>query len=88
MIRSGILLFELSGFLLLLIDIIMPMLATSARSESGRARRLAYLDPVVHLPHLRALNRALQNARHGLRSVLRAGHGAVGKVWRHATHPV
>ncbi|EDX0131843.1 EAL domain-containing protein, partial [Salmonella enterica] len=40
----------------------MSVLATRQRVVSGRARRLAYLDPVVHLPNLRALNRALQNA--------------------------
>lgn len=36
----------------------MSVLATRQRVVSGRARRLAYLDPVVHLPNLRALNRA------------------------------
>ncbi|HED5890245.1 TPA: sensor domain-containing phosphodiesterase [Salmonella enterica] len=40
----------------------MSVLATRQRVVSGRARRLAYLDPVVHLPNLRALNRALKNA--------------------------
>ncbi|MGS9064367.1 sensor domain-containing phosphodiesterase, partial [Salmonella enterica subsp. enterica serovar Infantis] len=40
----------------------MSVLATRQRVVSGRARRLAYLDPDVHLPNLRALNRALQNA--------------------------
>lgn len=37
----------------------MGMLATRQRATSIRARRLAYLDPVVHIPNLRALNRAL-----------------------------
>lgn len=40
----------------------MAVLATRQRVVSSRARRLAYLDPVVHLPNLRALNRALKNA--------------------------
>ncbi|NDO79439.1 sensor domain-containing phosphodiesterase [Citrobacter sp. NCU1] len=40
----------------------MAILATRQRIVSSRARRLAYLDPVVHLPNLRALNRALKNA--------------------------
>lgn len=40
----------------------MAVLATRQRIVSGRARRLAYLDPVVHLPNLRALNRALKNS--------------------------
>lgn len=39
----------------------MAVLATRQRIVSGRARRLAFLDPVVHLPNLRALNRALRN---------------------------
>ncbi|WP_348253769.1 hypothetical protein, partial [Salmonella enterica] len=33
----------------------MSVLATGQRVGSGRARRLAYLDPVVHLRDLRAL---------------------------------
>ncbi|MDA8480154.1 sensor domain-containing phosphodiesterase [Citrobacter sp. Awk 4] len=40
----------------------MAILATRQRIVSSRARRLAYLDPVVHLPNLRALNRSLKNA--------------------------
>ena len=37
----------------------MAMLASRQRSITVRARRLAFLDPVVHMPNLRALNRAL-----------------------------
>lgn len=40
----------------------MAVLATRQRIVSSRARRLAFLDPVVHLPNLRALNRALRSA--------------------------
>lgn len=40
----------------------MAVLATRQRSVNSRARRLAFLDPVVHLPNLRALNRSLKNA--------------------------
>lgn len=47
-------------FLLLLIIWLYWLRASAV--VSGRARRLAYLDPVVHLPNLRALNRALKNA--------------------------
>lgn len=39
----------------------MAVLATRQRSVNSRARRLAFLDPVVHLPNLRALNRTLKN---------------------------
>ncbi|MDF3007412.1 MAG: hypothetical protein K0R86_1279, partial [Enterobacter kobei] len=37
----------------------MSMLATSERMAHVRVRQLAYLDPVMHMPNLRALNRAL-----------------------------
>ncbi|WP_318362741.1 EAL domain-containing protein [Enterobacter sp.] len=37
----------------------MSMLATSERMAHVRVRKLAYLDPVMHMPNLRALNRAL-----------------------------
>nr|WP_318384740.1 EAL domain-containing protein [uncultured Enterobacter sp.] len=37
----------------------MSMLATRQRIIHVRARQLAYLDPVLHMPNLRALNRAL-----------------------------
>ncbi|MEG1249320.1 MAG: sensor domain-containing phosphodiesterase [Citrobacter sp.] len=40
----------------------MSVLATRQRIVSARARRLAYLDPVVHLPNLRSLNRSLKSA--------------------------
>ena len=37
----------------------MAMLATRQRAITLHARRLAFLDPVLHMPNLRALNRAL-----------------------------
>jgi GGDEF domain-containing protein len=37
----------------------MSMLATRQRAVNKRARRLALLDPVVHMPNLRALSRDL-----------------------------
>ncbi|CBG89191.1 bifunctional diguanylate cyclase/phosphodiesterase [Citrobacter rodentium] len=40
----------------------IAVLATRQRTVNGRARRLAFLDPVVHLPNLRALNRDLRSA--------------------------
>lgn len=40
----------------------VSVLATRQRRVHDRARRLAYLDPVVHMPNLRALNRALANS--------------------------
>lgn len=39
----------------------IAVLATRQRSINSRARRLAFLDPVVHLPNLRALNRVLKH---------------------------
>lgn len=39
--------------------IYMSMLATRQRIITRHARRLAFLDPVVHMPNLRALTRAL-----------------------------
>ena len=39
----------------------MAVLATRQRMVSSRVRRQAFIDPVVHLPNLRALNRALRN---------------------------
>lgn len=39
--------------------IYMSMLATRQRAINIRSRRLALLDPVVHMPNLRALSRAL-----------------------------
>lgn len=39
--------------------IYMSMLATRQRAVNKRARRLALLDPVLHMPNLRALSRAL-----------------------------
>lgn len=40
----------------------MAVLATRQRVVSRRIQRLAYVDPVVHLPNIRALNRALRDA--------------------------
>jgi len=39
----------------------IAVLATRQRVVNGRARRLAFLDPVVHLPNLRALTRDLRS---------------------------
>ncbi|MFW0767571.1 EAL domain-containing protein [Trabulsiella odontotermitis] len=41
------------------IVVYMAMLSTRQRLIHQRARRMAYLDPVVHMPNLRALSRAL-----------------------------
>ena len=40
----------------------MAVLATRQRAVVRRIQRLAYVDPVVHLPNIRALNRALRDA--------------------------
>lgn len=40
----------------------MAVLATRQRAVVRRIQRLAYVDPVVHLPNVRALNRALRDA--------------------------
>ena len=42
--------------------IYMAMLATRQRVITRHARRLAFLDPVVHMPNLRALSRALSKS--------------------------
>ncbi|MDX7178687.1 sensor domain-containing phosphodiesterase, partial [Klebsiella pneumoniae] len=39
--------------------IYMSMLATRQRAVNKRSRRLALLDPVLHMPNLRALSRDL-----------------------------
>lgn len=49
----------------------MAVLATRQRTVVRRIQRLAYVDPVVHLPNVRALNRALRDAP-GLRFVIYA----------------
>ncbi len=49
----------------------MAVLATRQRAVVRRIQRLAYVDPVVHLPNVRALNRALRDAP-GLRFVIYA----------------
>lgn len=41
------------------IVVYMAMLATRQRLTHERVRRMAFLDPVVHMPNLRALNRSL-----------------------------
>jgi EAL domain-containing protein (putative c-di-GMP-specific phosphodiesterase class I)/GGDEF domain-containing protein len=41
------------------IVVYMAMLSTRQRRVHQRARRMAFLDPVVHMPNLRALSRAL-----------------------------
>ena len=38
------------------------MLATQQRLIYARVRQMAFLDPVVHMPNLRALSRALNGA--------------------------
>lgn len=56
----------------------MAVLATRQRAVVRRIQRLAYVDPVVHLPNVRALNRALRDAP-GLRFVIYASwHGNAG----------
>lgn len=40
----------------------MAMLATQQRLIHARVRRMAFLDPVVHMPNLRALSRALESS--------------------------
>lgn len=40
----------------------MAMLATQQRMIHDRVRRMAFLDPVVHMPNLRALSRSLDNS--------------------------
>jgi EAL domain-containing protein (putative c-di-GMP-specific phosphodiesterase class I)/GGDEF domain-containing protein len=40
----------------------MAMLATQQRMIHRRVRRMAFLDPVVHMPNLRALSRALNHS--------------------------
>ncbi|MBW9313283.1 hypothetical protein FA041_26930 [Escherichia coli] len=52
----------------------MAVLATRQRAVVRRIQRLAYVDPVVHLPNVRALNRALRDAP-GLRFVIYASTG-------------
>ena len=48
--------------------IYMSMLATRQRAVNKRARRLALLDPVVHMPNLRRC-RAIWRKTRGRRSV-------------------
>ncbi|MEO3991752.1 sensor domain-containing phosphodiesterase [Pseudocitrobacter cyperus] len=40
----------------------IAVLSTRERTIHARVRRMAFLDPVVHLPNLRALNRAIDTA--------------------------
>ena len=46
----------------LLLSIIWLYWQTRQRAVVRRIQRLAYVDPVVHLPNVRALNRALRDA--------------------------
>lgn len=39
----------------------MSVIATRQRAVARQVNRLAYIDPVVHLPNIRALNRTLKN---------------------------
>ncbi len=49
----------------------MAMLATQQRLIHARVRRMAFLDPVVHMPNLRALSRALENSSRSVLCFLR-----------------
>ncbi|MDG1644732.1 sensor domain-containing phosphodiesterase [Klebsiella huaxiensis] len=49
----------------------MAMLATQQRAIYARVRRMAFLDPVVHLPNLRALSRALNHSSWSVLCLLR-----------------
>lgn len=51
--------------------IYMAMLCTRQRQANERSRRLALLDPLLHMPNLRALNRALGNAPWSILCLLR-----------------
>ncbi|MDF7681567.1 EAL domain-containing protein [Enterobacteriaceae bacterium ESL0689] len=44
------------------IVVYMAMLATRQRLIHSRIQRMAFLDPVVHMPNIRALSRALDNS--------------------------
>ena len=57
----------------------MAVLATRQRAVVRRIQRLAYVDPVVHLPNVRALNRALRDAPWSALCYLRIpGNGNAG----------
>ncbi|WP_437886961.1 EAL domain-containing protein [Phytobacter sp. V91] len=49
----------------------VALLATRQRQLHERARRLAYLDPVAHMPNLRALSRALADSPWSVLCLLR-----------------
>lgn len=53
------------------IVIYMAMLCTSQRQANERSRRLALLDPLLHMPNLRALSRALAGAPWSILVLLR-----------------
>ena len=53
------------------IVIYMAMLCTRQRQANERSRRLALLDPLLHMPNLRALNRALSSAPWSILALLR-----------------
>ena len=53
------------------IIIYMAMLCTRQRLANERSRRLALLDPLLHMPNLRALSRALGSAPWSILALLR-----------------
>lgn len=53
------------------IVIYMAMLCTRQRQTNERVRRMAFLDPVLHMPNLRALNRKLASAPWSILCLLR-----------------
>jgi len=53
------------------IVIYMAMLCTRQRQANERSRRLALLDPLLHMPNLRALNRTLTSAPRSILALLR-----------------
>lgn len=53
------------------IVVYMAMLCTRQRQANERSRRLALLDPLLHMPNLRALNRALASAPWSILALLR-----------------
>lgn len=53
------------------IVVYMATLCTRQRHANERSRRLALLDPLLHIPNLRALNRALASAPWSILALLR-----------------
>lgn len=65
----------------------LPYWQRANRFVTRRNHRLAFFDPMVHLPNLRALNR--DNAMVSALLFACSGHGATGKELRHyAAYPV